>query len=455
MYDSCSRFIVSTSAGFAIKSDRVRLYLQHFMFAVTAQSTMLQHFKGKRGLKEGSIQQRLSPSQIPAYALRSNTFLKTDLFPLDSKEKHPSNGSSSPCDSTLGSTPDSLLSGSLSPSSLSTAGSFSTISNQDLELDGLPPEADLSGARAQTASPIIDADPTYSFRDYGSTALSAPRQREYEAQSSLLSSSSFPSLPILHRQISSTGLLGYNPIFPENVNSWHRAHMVALPGTEMPWETYLSPSWPTSMSADQASEAVVPGEVSITNSAAQASFNPQGTTWYTACYTCNDPNTVYQNEGSWLAHVWTAHPGWAGWVARRCTWEDCTLDKQFQTSKLWLNHVKTVHQKSFWCCVSGCELRRGGPGENPFGSKSDLKRHDRSIHCMPDRCTRPNCQGRKNSDLSRPDKRVIHEAKWHGPLSCIFPACPRRQIDGINHGFSTQAALDKHLRKKHYRHTSI
>jgi hypothetical protein len=52
--------------------------------------------------------------------------------------------------------------------------------------------------------------------------------------------------------------------------------MVALPGIEMPWETYLSPSWPTSLSADQASEAVLPWEVSITNSAAQASFNPQG-----------------------------------------------------------------------------------------------------------------------------------------------------------------------------------
>ncbi|KAH8595776.1 hypothetical protein B0O99DRAFT_686312 [Bisporella sp. PMI_857] len=150
-----------------------------------------------------------------------------------------------------------------------------------------------------------------------------------------------------------------------------------------------------------------------------------------------------------LVHNWAIHFRKEDWTESRCLWEKCTSTRNFRTAASWINHVKAVHQKSFWCMVDNCEKRQDGAKPKAFGTATDLNRHFDSLHGQPVYCDKKYCHGRKNSDLKRTDKREVHEKKWHGALQCTFGNCRRRQINGVHYGFSTQKDLVKHQRERH------
>jgi hypothetical protein len=164
------------------------------------------------------------------------------------------------------------------------------------------------------------------------------------------------------------------------------------------------------------------------------------------CYLCNDPDTVLQDWNDRKVHYWTKHAPPAGspgaWSSTRCLWQGCRLQKTFKSSRDWLYHTHTVHQKRYRCDALGCNV-------GPFGTQAMVERHYRTKHTKPKLCTKTGCQARKGTNLSRKDKLGEYEAMWHGPLVCEIADCPRRRIDGEDHGFSKQDELDKHMRRKH------
>jgi len=101
---------------------------------------------------------------------------------------------------------------------------------------------------------------------------------------------------------------------------------------------------------------------------------------------------------------------------------------------------KLKNQASILCDRPGCI-------SGPFGSASDLKRHQLSTHAVPIYCDKPGCIGRQK--LNRRDKRAAHNYYYHGPLQCRFEGCPRRHREDVFYGFSTEDDLAAHLREKH------
>jgi hypothetical protein len=180
----------------------------------------------------------------------------------------------------------------------------------------------------------------------------------------------------------------------------------------------------------------------------QSLINRQSTTinFPSTCYGCHDQSTIYQNLNVFQLHYWTEHPPPTGspdaWSPRKCLWEGCHLPKDFGTSRGWINHAYDVHHKRYRCNVFGCSVR-------PFGTQAMVERHYRTKHIQPRFCTKAGCQARKGSNLCRKDKLDEHDAKWHGPLMCKVADCPRRRIEGEDHGFSKQSELDEHMKRKH------
>jgi hypothetical protein len=164
------------------------------------------------------------------------------------------------------------------------------------------------------------------------------------------------------------------------------------------------------------------------------------------CSLCDDSDTIIHDHNVGQVHYWTKHSPPAGspeaWTPKKCLWEGCLHENDFKTLKSWLSHVNNVHQKGYSCGVLGCRSK-------PFGSKADVERHHLTMHTTPKYCTKTGCQARKGINLCRKDKMVHHEAMWHGPFTCEVGDCPRRRIDGENHGFSKRRKLDEHMRKKH------
>lgn len=160
------------------------------------------------------------------------------------------------------------------------------------------------------------------------------------------------------------------------------------------------------------------------------------------CSRCDNDSTIYQDHNTWLVHYVEIHE--ADLFPRKCLWEGCKLQKKFKRPKHWLSHARSVHLKNIWCDVSGCSY------DHPFGNQAMVDRHKKQTHNGAKNCTRPGCQGRKNSNLARRDKLLDHNFKWHGPLECKDANCLRRTIAGVDHGFSTEEDLTKHMREKHY-----
>jgi len=161
------------------------------------------------------------------------------------------------------------------------------------------------------------------------------------------------------------------------------------------------------------------------------------------CYVCHE---LVKDLNALQVHSWSKHPPPAGspdvWTPRKCLWKDCYLPKTFKTSRDWLTHAIYVHQKRYRCSVFGCRA-------TPFGSQADVERHHLTKHVEPKYCTKTGCQAPRRANLCRKDKLDEHEATWHGRLMCTVDGCPRRRIDGENHGFSEQSKLEKHMRQKH------
>jgi hypothetical protein len=261
---------------------------------------------------------------------------------------------------------------------------------------------------------------------------------------------------------------------------WHLQHQDTTPGVRVSFETFLSPRWPWSEQTAVASDEFVVGlkEDNIGHSSPQLQMQglafspdsedgrstspnplPESPRWPSVCLqcssSCHSSGTLYKNRSTWLVHYWTVHSGlgeWP-WSSIRCPWEDppCATSKCFETTKGWLDHVRIVHLKAFFCDRANCNQRKGGPEETAFGTTADLKRHHLSIHETPIYCLKPYCKGRKKAKLNRKDKRDLHEFKHHGRFSCNFDGCPRRRTDGVDYGFSDRNLLNAHIRDKHHR----
>jgi hypothetical protein len=181
----------------------------------------------------------------------------------------------------------------------------------------------------------------------------------------------------------------------------------------------------------------------------------EGLQYPTDCYKCPDGNESFPNYSLWLVHVFTKH---VEWKPACCLWNDPPCNKpaiKFKNLRLWLDHVKNVHQKSFFCDEPGCKMRKGMPQEKPFGTLKGVERHKQNKHQVPIYCRKPYCSGRKTSKLNRPDKKEIHNSKWHGHLSCNESGCLRRRIEGENYGFASDELLIQHQQDDHHRITGV
>lgn len=158
---------------------------------------------------------------------------------------------------------------------------------------------------------------------------------------------------------------------------------------------------------------------------------------------------LHNTLNDWLVHFWKMHEDSSLWTTNTCVWKGCKTTTTFASVKLWLEHVRIVHYKSFYCERADCKIRLGSPNAKPFGSRADLNRHDRSTHATPIYCDKRGCTGREK--LNRSDKRSKHEVDYHGQKLCIFKDCPRsRHVENVYYGFSTQDDLIAHLRDKHH-----
>lgn len=175
-----------------------------------------------------------------------------------------------------------------------------------------------------------------------------------------------------------------------------------------------------------------------------------------ACFMCNTsptsgqgPPRIYDTLDDWRVHFLRDHEGPSGWVTSRCTWGGCKTTVTFTTLKLWLDHVRIVHQKSYYCERPGCKIALGGPDPKPFGTQADLNRHGLTkSHLTPVLCSLPGCPGKEN--LNRHDKRTKHTLEYHGPVLCTVAGCIRgRQIGNDYFGFATDDDRAVHLRGKH------
>ncbi|CZR58600.1 uncharacterized protein PAC_08492 [Phialocephala subalpina] len=173
------------------------------------------------------------------------------------------------------------------------------------------------------------------------------------------------------------------------------------------------------------------------------------------CYQCNDLRTVqvsdpvYDTLDDLLVHVLRDHEGPSRWIAAKCPWTGCQTKCTFDTLNIWLDHVRIVHQKAFYCEREDCKIRRGGPNPKPFGSQADLNRHSLIKHLPPRLCGKPGCPGKEN--LNRIDKRTKHILEYHGQFLCTVDGCIRgRQIGNDYYGFATNDKLAQHRRKKHW-----
>jgi hypothetical protein len=175
------------------------------------------------------------------------------------------------------------------------------------------------------------------------------------------------------------------------------------------------------------------------------------------CYQCHGLQTtdqgtvvVYDTFDDWNVHFLRDHVGPSRWVTKKCPWRGCTTKVTFATLKLWLDHVRIVHQKSFYCELPGCKIALGGPNPRPFGSQADLNRHGLTkSHLAPVLCDKPGCPGKEN--LNRLDKRTKHTLEYHGQVLCTVDGCIRgRQIGNDYYGFATNDDLMVHLRDKHH-----
>ncbi|KAF8863595.1 hypothetical protein BDZ45DRAFT_685835 [Acephala macrosclerotiorum] len=158
---------------------------------------------------------------------------------------------------------------------------------------------------------------------------------------------------------------------------------------------------------------------------------------------------VYDTFDDWNVHFLKDHEGPTRWIITKCPWRECTTKVTFATLKLWLDHVRIVHQKSFYCERPGCKIALGGPNPRPFGSQADLKRHGLTkSHLAPVLCNKPGCPGKEN--LNRRDKRTKHALEYHGQILCTVASCLRgRHIGEDYFGFATYDDLFAHLREKH------
>lgn len=140
------------------------------------------------------------------------------------------------------------------------------------------------------------------------------------------------------------------------------------------------------------------------------------------------------------------HEQAATWTTSKCIWEECKTKSTFTTVKAWLDHVRIVHRKAFYCELEDCKYRRGGLNPKSFGSQADLRRH-MLWHVVPVYCDKPGCTGREN--INRRDKRSKHLYKYHGHIQCYYIDCPRRHAGQVRNGFSTHHDLVEHLEEMH------
>ncbi|KUJ15384.1 uncharacterized protein LY89DRAFT_735500 [Mollisia scopiformis] len=178
--------------------------------------------------------------------------------------------------------------------------------------------------------------------------------------------------------------------------------------------------------------------------------NGPGLNFPSPCFLCvigPTQEVVFDSIDDYNVHLWQKHMDLTKWQETKCIWEGCSSLGTFATAKLWFAHVRSVHQKNFWCTSVDCEYRKSGPNPKPFGSQNTLNRHSQT-HADPVYCMEPGCTGRDN--IARSDKKKKHNIEYHGEILCGVYGCPRsRHIKEVYFGFSTNADLVAHQRSKH------
>ncbi|KAF8853938.1 hypothetical protein BDZ45DRAFT_560325, partial [Acephala macrosclerotiorum] len=122
----------------------------------------------------------------------------------------------------------------------------------------------------------------------------------------------------------------------------------------------------------------------------------------------------------------------------------------YHSSKKWITHALSVHQKDVYCDFDDCEYSHGNQQGKAFGTPSEKKRHAQQKHDNPETCQLPYCTHKKVR-VNRTDKRTKHDAIHHGRFICTVGGCLRGRINSINYGFHTQALLDDHIQKNKHR----
>jgi hypothetical protein len=427
-------------------ADRNRYYLRSQSFRAQ------QEIEGD--LPESSVS---SGSPTYPYGYDSSTSNHENSSPCGSPEDSffiPSPTSIDVPFSKLALPPPSINTQSLSHRSFITSTSHETPPDKTLEQAGL--------FSPQRIIQSLQTAPSHVFPDIQSTTYSTHHSQSYlpheNNDKTLFSLPSTRSMPVVHSTTPLTALYhDYDNAIPFYGGPGCMDTPTDAGQSNSNQENPIVPpaDWPPNLTAPESSQ----NEVGVTtqdktdvpvNASSQFPSErevrtPSGNLSFpSSCPRCDNPDVLYPDVNLWFLHYWMEHPPTAGsshaWRPGECMLEGCKLQKTFPTHKSWLEHAHTVHYRRFWCTAPNCDVSKA------FGSKNTLGRHFNTKHADPIPCNITGCQAREGINLWRKDKRMKHEAKYHGPITCTVGGCPRGLQD---HGFSEQKDLNKHMQVKH------
>lgn len=138
-----------------------------------------------------------------------------------------------------------------------------------------------------------------------------------------------------------------------------------------------------------------------------------------------------------------------------CSWPGCSSKGIFKKVAALKLHITNMHTNPLVCQVPGCTHKK------PFGRRTDLHRHERSVHRSEDqpllKCPNTKCEA-GIKEFARKDHLIKHVRGTHDRYYCPFTHCPRNA--GVKHlhtsedifvrrPFFNQADVTEHVEKEH------
>jgi len=124
----------------------------------------------------------------------------------------------------------------------------------------------------------------------------------------------------------------------------------------------------------------------------------------------------------------------------KCSWKGCLSRVVFKKKFLLNEHIQNVYCQPLVCAVAECSHK------TPFSKKSDLKRHQQSVHSTDRRfvCNVPSCDARIKGFTTR-DHLTEHMRDLQDNYFCSLRHCSRES----KNSFAKPEDLVRHIEDEH------